>query len=244
MPVRSPNRLLNYLPPIYQEDPFLGQFLLAFEKVLLGIDDGVSLPKPRDDVKFQDQGLEEAIASIATLFDPIGNESLPIEKRQRTPQEFLNWLAGWVALSLRDDWEVEAQRRFISRIVSLYQKRGTKAGMIEMLKTYTGMGVEVNEFRETLQIGVTSTVGVDTVISEGLPHYFKVKIILEKLEDLNLKRKRQIAEAIIDQEKPAHTFYRLEIEVPSTIQVGVRERATIGVNTLLGDIPQKVQPSS
>ena len=110
--------------------------------------------------------------------------------------------------------------------------------MIEMLKTYTGMGVEVYEFPETLQIGVTSTVGVDTRISEGLPHYFKVKIILEKLEDLNLKRKTQIAEAIVDQEKPAHTFYHLDIEVPSTIQVGVRERATIGVNTFLGDIPK------
>jgi hypothetical protein len=106
------------------------------------------------------------------------------------------------------------------------------------------MGVEVNEFSETLQIGVTSTVGKDTRISEGLPHYFKVKIILENLEDLDLKRKRQIAEAIIDQEKPAHTFYHLDIEVPSTIQVGVRERATIGVNTLLGDIPQKAQPSN
>lgn len=227
----SPNRLLNYLPSIYQEDPFLGQFLRAFEKVLLG-EDPVSLPKPRDDVKFQDKGLEEAIASIATLFDPIGDGD-----RQRTPKEFLNWLAGWVALSLRDDWEENAQRRFISRIVSLYQKRGTKTGMIEMLKTYTGMGVEVNEFRETLQIGATSTVGVDTVISKGLPHYFQVKIILENLRDLDLQRKKQIARAIIDQEKPAHTFYDLMDEVPYTIQVGVRERATIGVNTLLGDIP-------
>lgn len=234
-----PNRLLNYLPPIYQEDPFLGQFLQAFEKVLLGIDDSLSLPELRDDVKFQPKGLEEAIASIAILFDPIGNESQPLEKRQRTPKEFLNWLAGWVALSLRDDWEEEAQRRFISRIVSLYKQRGTKAGMREMLKTYTGMGVEVNdEFPDPIQIGVVSTVGVDTRISEGLPHYFKVKIILENLDDLKFERKRQIAQAIIEQEKPAHTYYQLDVEVPSTIQVGKPERATIGVNTLLGKIPQ------
>ncbi|WYL93010.1 MAG: phage tail protein [Gloeotrichia echinulata IR180] len=85
--------------------------------MLLGVDDTVPILK--DDIKFQP--LEQAIASIATLFDP-----------KSTPKEFLNWLAGWVALSLRDDWEQEAQRRFISRIVSLYKQRGTKAGMTEM----------------------------------------------------------------------------------------------------------------
>jgi phage tail-like protein len=231
MPVRSPNSLIDYLPAIYQEDPFLGKFLLAFQKVLLGVDDSVSITSLKDDIKFQP--LEERIASIAILFDPIGDG-----KEQRTPIDFLNWLAGWVALSLRDDWEEEAQRRFISRIVSLYKQRGTKTGMTEMLKTYTGMGVEVNdEFPNSIQIGVTSTVGIDTWISEGLPHYFKVKIVLEKLNDLNLERKRQIAQAIIEQEKPAHTFYSLEVTVPSTIQVGVQSRATIGVNTFLGDIP-------
>ncbi len=207
------NRLLNDLPAIYQEDSFAGQFLLAFEKVLLGIDDTISFPELRDEVKFQPKGLEEAIASIATLFDPIGNESQSLERRQRAPKEFLNWLAGWVALSLRDDWEEEAQRRFISRIVSLYKKRGTKAGMKEMLKTYTGMGVEVkDDFPDTIQIGVVSTVRIDTRISEGLPHYFKVKIILENLDDLQFERKRQIAQAIIEQEKPAHTYYHLDRE--------------------------------
>lgn len=234
----TPNHLIDYLPAIYQEDEFLEKFILGFEKILLGIDDKVSLSEPRDGVKFQ--GLEEKITTISTFFDPIGDESISIANRQRTPDNFLNWLAGWVALSLRDDWEEEAQRRFISRIVSLYQLRGTKQGMIEMLKTYTGMGVEVkDDFPDSLQIGVISTVGVDTWISKGVPHYFEVKIILETLDDLNLKRKTQIAKAIIEQEKPAHTFYDLEIEVPSTIQVGVITRATVGVNTFLGNIPEE-----
>jgi phage tail-like protein len=241
MSVQSPSHLINYLPPIYHEEQFLGQFLLAFEKILLGINDNQEFLQDEldDKVKFERKGLEELIAITSIFFDPIGNEFQPLEKRQRTPKEFLSWLASWVALSLRDDWEEEAQRRFISRIVSLYKQRGTKAGMVEMLKTYTGMGVEVeDEFPSAIQIGVVSTVGKDTSISEGLPHYFKVKIILENLDDLRFERKRQIAQAIIEQEKPAHTYYHLDVEVPSTIQVGVRERATIGVNTLLGNIPQ------
>lgn len=229
-------QLSNYLPAIYQEDPFIGQFLLAFEKVLLGIDDTISFPQLRDDVKFQpkgweNKGLEEAIASIAILFDPIGNESQPVENRQRTGEEFLNWLASWVALSLRDDWEEEAQRRFIGRIVSLYKQRGTKAGMEEMLKTYTGMGVEVYEFIEPLQIGITSTVGVDTAIGGGPSHYFRVKMFVDAFEPKVKERKEQIARAIIDQQKPAHTYYDLQVDIP-TMQIAVH--STIGVDTLLG----------
>ena len=40
--MRKPSNLLDYLPAIYQSDPFIGQYLLAFEKVLLGINDDVS----------------------------------------------------------------------------------------------------------------------------------------------------------------------------------------------------------
>lgn len=229
MPVRSPNSLIDYLPAIYQEDPFVGKFLLAFQKVLLGVDDPVSITSLKDDVKFQP--LEERIASIAILFDPIGNESQPLEKRQRTGEEFLNWLASWVALSLRDDWEEEAQRRFIGRIVSLYKQRGTKAGMREMLKTYTGMGVEVYEFIEPLQIGVTSTVGIDTAIGGGPAHYFRVKMFVDAFDPNFKERKEQIARAIIDQEKPAHTYYDLQVDTP-TMQIAVH--STIGVDTLLG----------
>ncbi|XZF66229.1 MAG: phage tail protein [Gloeotrichia echinulata DVL01] len=35
---------------------------------------------------------------------------------QDTPEEFLPWLAGWVSLSLRDDWAVEVKRQFIQQI--------------------------------------------------------------------------------------------------------------------------------
>ncbi|BAZ08751.1 phage tail protein [Calothrix sp. NIES-4071] len=226
-----PNHLIDYLPAIYQEDEFIGKFILGFEKILLGIDDKVSWPESKDKVKFQ--GLEETITTISALFDPIGDES-----RQPTPKDFLNWLAGWVALSLRDDWEEEAQRRFISRIVSLYQYRGTKQGMIEMLKTYTGMGVEVYELVKPLQIGVTSTVGVDTAIGGGPPHYFRVKMFVNDFDpQVNAfdpqvrERKKQTARAIIEQEKPSHTYYELLVETP-TMRIEVH--STVGVNTLLG----------
>ncbi|NJR57850.1 MAG: hypothetical protein HC769_02680 [Cyanobacteria bacterium CRU_2_1] len=79
------NRLLALLPALYQTDPFIGEFLLPFERILLGRVEA-------DKVDFPDRGLEETIAELATYFDP-----------QHTPKEFLSWLAGWAALSLRAD---------------------------------------------------------------------------------------------------------------------------------------------
>lgn len=42
MTEQTKSRYLDYLPAIYQEDPFLGQFLLPFEEVLTGFEDLLS----------------------------------------------------------------------------------------------------------------------------------------------------------------------------------------------------------
>jgi phage tail-like protein len=222
------SRLFDYLPAIYQSDlsdPFLDRLLLAFEEVLLG--DRVS--NSASTTQAESKGLEDKIALIATYFDP-----------QTTPDEFLSWLAGWVALSLRDDWGVDAQRRFISRIVSLYQKRGTKAGLIEMLKTYTGMGigtneaVEVNELLFPLEIGNKDAcrVGINTAIGGGPPYYFIVKMFVNAYDSTTKGVKERIARAIIEQEKPAYTYYKLITEMP-TMKIGTYSK--VGVDTLLGN---------
>jgi len=216
--------LLNYLPVIFQENSapgqpnFLGRFLLAFERILLGLGEvSDKVPKP---------GLEESIAQLDRYFDP-----------EHTPSEFLPWLAGWVALTLRDDWEEKEKRRFIGRIVPLYQQRGTKGGLEKLLLAYTGLpkeSVRVYELTQPLQVGITSTVGVDTAIGSGLPHYFVVKMSLPISTEIDRKRREQIAHSIIDREKPAHTYYDLIVEFP-TIQVGIT--STVGKDTLIGTRP-------
>ncbi|MGD9101731.1 MAG: phage tail protein [Anaerolineae bacterium] len=223
---------LEYLPAIFQQDQdeqgvtFIGRFLLAFEQILSGLDDD------------SQSGLEETIDRIHTYFVPGPAKAGEIpDDAERAPAEFLSWLAGWVALSLREDWTEEEKRRFISRIVPLYRQRGTKAGLEEMLKTYTGMGVEIYEFNQALEVGETTIVGAGTVIGSGPPHYFLVKMILTGHGGLDLARKEQIARAIIDREKPAHTYYDLQTITP-TIRVGVH--STVGVDTLLGEA---IEPS-
>jgi|SRR5215475_9515788 len=205
---------LQNLPAIFSEDPFLGRFLLAFEQILTGL---------RETGAEQQLGLEEIIASISTLFDP-----------RETRGEFLPWLASWVALGLRADWTEAQKRDFLSNIVRLYQQRGTRENLSELLRIYTGLSPVITGTEDTdFQIGVHSTIGLDTQIGGGIPHFFKVTVTMPNPDPATLQRQHQIATALIELQKPAHTDYELEI-LFNTMQIGAR--STIGVDTLLGSI--------
>lgn len=189
---------LGYLPAIFRQDPFAGRFLLAFETVLSGTGG--------------QPGLETTIGRIADYFDPVTTEA-----------DFLPWLAGWVTLSLRADWDEQTQRTFIQQIVSLYRLRGTRAGLLRMLALYTGEPVEIYD------------------AFDDPPYFFQVRLTLSEADPVLLQAKQQIARAIIDQEKPAHTFYALQIAVPTMRLVSQarheREHAPLlilGQNTILG----------
>jgi phage tail-like protein len=193
---------LSYLPAIFQEDPFVGRFLLAFEAILTGSGDG---DRP---------SLEVTIGSLADYFDP-----------RTTPEGFLPWLAGWVALSLRADWDVDTKRAFIQEVVREYRRRGTKDGLQRMLEIYTREAVTVYDS------------------FEQPAHFFQVQLTLSDPSPERLRRIQEIARAIIDREKPAHTFYALRVVVPTMRLVSEALRhqegdrpplLVLGENTLLG----------
>ena len=229
---------LDYLPAIFrqtdgkQSAPFIGRLLLAFEKVLSGLGDPGY------------QGLEEIIGRLHTYFEPgPAQDGRTPDPTEKALPEFLPWLASWVSLSLREDWEEEEKRRFISRIVPLYRLRGTREGLIQMLHAYIGknVGVEIFEMIDPLQIGVTCTVGKDTAIGGGPAHYFQVRMRFSEPGDLGFARREHIARAIIEQEKPAHTYFDLLPPIlPRTMQVGVENRCSVGVSTFLGSLPESV----
>ncbi|MCU1670270.1 MAG: phage tail protein [Blastococcus sp.] len=198
---------LEALPAVYREadevgDRFLGRFLLAFEHVLHGLGDADVAGFPR--------GLGEQLSDAGRYLDP-----------SRTPHEFLDWLAGWVALSLAEDWTEDEQRRFLARAVPLYRLRGTARGLTELLRAYTGdLPVTVYEF-------------------DNVPHYFQVELTLGlSLRDPDFEarkqRRQRTAMAIIDQQKPAHTFYSFRFRDVPTMQI--RVHSTVGVDAVLGSV--------
>ncbi len=225
---------LDYLPAVFREDAgadgpnVLGRFLLAFEKVLTGLGD---VDEPGLEEKLE--GITDPVSGAVRLggvqryFDP--GPSLPDE--QRAPREFLDWLARWVGLSLRADLDELRQRDFIARAASLYRLRGTRHGLEEVIRIHTRLGATIDEMNTPFQLGVHSTVGVDTILDGGGPHFFKVLVRLSAPDPEERRKLQEIVSAIIDLEKPAHTHYRLEVETP-TFQIGIH--STVGVDTLLG----------
>jgi phage tail-like protein len=227
---------LEHLPAIYQEDragrEFLGRFLLAFEHVLTGVGDA------------DDPGLEEILDGVPDggtrrggaerYFDPgLRPNRTRTEEREQAPSEFLPWLSRWVALSVRADVSDELRRELIAKAIPLYRRRGTRQGLEELIRIYSSVGVTIKEFRGAFQLDVASQLDVDTILGGGTPFYFHVDVALptdvrtpERIAALS-----DLLHAIIDAEKPAHTYYGLDFTDFPTIQIDVR--ATVDVDTLI-----------
>jgi len=236
MPIdpKATSSYLQNLPAIFSEELFLGRFLLAFEQVLTGLP-GVFGREPEPPL-----GLEEIIAAISLLFDPGAYLKKAIKPpEQYTPEEqfllrdeFLSWLANWVALGLRSDWTSAQKADFLAKIVPLYRRRGTKENVAELVRIFTGLSPTITEGANTeFQIGVHSTIGEDTQIEGGAPHFFHVRVPLPNLDAETVERQMQTVAALIELQKPAYTDYEAE-PVHDPMQIGVH--STIGVDTLLG----------
>ena len=216
MTTPTPSRLFDLLPAIYREGEggFLGALLGAFESVLLG-----SVGAAEDD-----RGLEQIIAGLASHFDP-----------QTAPEPFLPWLAGWVAFTLEADLEIQQKRSFLGQIVSLYPSRGTRKYLQSILDLFTfeiGKAAVTEDQAPDAQLGVRSTLGKDFFLEGAPPYSFTVTLFLGSVP-AEQARQTQVARALIEAAKPAHTVYRL-IPVASGMLLG--KKSTLGQDTVLGTL--------
>jgi phage tail-like protein len=134
------------------------------------------------------RGLEQTAAGIATYFDPYSVE-----------EDFLPWLASWTAFSLRFDLDVAKQRDFVANIIPLYRYRGTKSNLEKLLKIFT----------DPEKITITD------VRPGYIPdHGFQVTVQLKSASPEVQARQQEIQEiarAIIELERPAHTSFELRV---------------------------------
>lgn len=136
---------------------------------------------------------ESTITAFPTKLDP-----------RTAPSEFLAWLAGWVGLTLRDDWNPARRRELLANIVPRYRERGTPAGLEKMIRLY--LEPDAGPWAPV----VTVTDGPPLP-----PHCFEVRITFPGTDDSARPRDEHTIRAIIDQEKPAHTYYRVRVTAPT-----------------------------
>jgi phage tail-like protein len=140
MAAPASNRYLQYLPAIFQRkptdetEPTLGQFLAPFED--------------------QFAAFEQILAEVDHNF----SASLA------SADDFLPWLAGWVAQLLDEKWDEDRRRRFLAAAMELFRWRGTVGGLKRYLDLCLDLRPDEVDIRDArwrggMQIGVASRIG-------------------------------------------------------------------------------------
>lgn len=100
---------LDYLPQVYQEDEKSKKFL----------EDFVSLFEAEFDA------IDEKINSFGKILDV-----------QATPNNFLPWIASWLAINYQEGWPNQNLRNLLKKTPDLMKHRGTKESLEEILKIF------------------------------------------------------------------------------------------------------------
>jgi len=61
------------------------------------------------------------------------------------PDDFVDWLAGWVGILPDETWPVERRRAIVALAVQLYRRRGTAAGLAMHIRLLGADDVEVKD---------------------------------------------------------------------------------------------------
>lgn len=185
---------LDYLPAIYEES------LIPTEISY----DGHSFPADPFFNRYL-SGLEQSHAPLRVLLNNLHRLYNPDE----TPADFLPWLATWLALTLDETWPELKRRRLIREGARLYQWRGTRRGLSEFLRIYTGVTPQIEDQPfQGMRLGPATRLGNENArLGNIAPHTFVV--ILSVPEGVRVSE--EVVRRIIESQAPAHTTYQLRI---------------------------------
>jgi phage tail-like protein len=179
----SKSSYLQYLPPVlWMEEPeppefSLGRFLLAFEKILTGLDGQPSVAHKG----YQHASLEQTLDELHKLYNPFklrSHDSTWLEA-------WLKYLASWVGLELLPDWDEYQKRKLIGDAVHIYNLRGRKQGILKALEIYV-----VSELKPRIAIDTGESVfrvplegeraGQAHVVSSGPPILHPLSVTIDR----------------------------------------------------------------
>lgn len=87
------------------------------------------------------RAFDDAFAPIVSTLDNLDAYFDPA----LAPDDFLDWLAGWVGILPDETWPIERRRALVALAVQLYRKRGTSAGLAMHVRLLGAGDVEVSD---------------------------------------------------------------------------------------------------
>lgn len=221
---------LQYLPAVYQADAVSRDLLDRFLRIFQTIF----------------ESFEARIDDFADFLDPDG-----------TPSNFVEWLAGWIAMTFDPTMEEAVRRNLLRHAPELYRMRGTPAGIRRFLELAFGIDAQILEhFRlrkwtflgsgaalgtrtqlwgraitPRLQLDVFSRIGETALISTGDPLHDPFAVHAHKFSVF------VPAPVLRSSSTVAAVRTLIEREKPAHVQyalVGIEPRFRLGVQSTLG----------
>jgi hypothetical protein len=227
-------RVIDHLPGFYREidpDGVLAGLLAAFDELLDGL---LAEIHGRD-----------GVGGICDLWDPATTPppQFPDDGQRSDDLAFLALIAGWLDLPLRPPPAHDAawNRAFLQAVLPVLDRRGTLHGLDTLLRAWlagqvvdglplliTDLASRANAAPSAIQLDVTATLAVDTVLGDGPAGYFVVDVVLDPANPA-LRRPNTIdacqraVRQLLDSERPAHTTYQLRLR-GTTLQLAPQDK--------------------
>ena len=176
--------------------------------------------------------LERYLALFQTMYEDLNDqiaESAMLFDMESTQKRYLEQLARWLDIRQCYVWPEEKLRLLLRRALSLYQRRGTRQGLLDFIALYTGEAPFCIEFFQ-------------------LEDYARDRVYYDRLRELYGNRRGQVCILVregaaptakqykilmklIDEMKPAQADVKLTVLKPYIFLNG---HSYLGVNSVLG----------
>jgi phage tail-like protein len=174
-----------------------------------GTIDGLQSPYPLIDAMpglYQDDDFAPRFMAafdqvLAPVFSSLDNLPAYLDPAL-TPDDFLEWLAGWVGALLDETWPLERRREFVRMAADLHRRRGTVGGLRDHLRIFCSGDVEIRESGSA----TWSASGNSRVAAPAGP-LLHVRVIQDRQGDVDPAK----LESLVAAAKPAHIPHRTEL---------------------------------
>lgn len=170
----SPAQLLQRLPGVYQD---------------------------ASDVEFFPRFLRAFDDSIAPTISTLDNLAAYVDPRL-APEDFVDWLAGWVDVAPDGAWTLDQRRAIVSQAVAIHRRAGTLDGIRDAVQLSAGPDATVS-VDDNGAVAWSSTPG-GTIPGSSPPH---VRVTVTGGDDPDLRRR---IERVLNSVVPAHVPWTLE----------------------------------
>ncbi len=143
-------------------------------------------------------GLDTVLAPIFSSLDNLESYLDP----GLAPEDFLDWLGGWVGLVVDETWPLERRRAFVLRAHELYRVRGTAKGLAANVELFTGGQVEIEE-----PGGTSWSVTTGSALPGSAGFSFLVRVRVDNPATVD----EPLLNALVAAAKPAHLTHRVEV---------------------------------